>query len=75
MVPQELHESYKQPQFHTMAHITKFITPGSTRVGLESSPPSKSSNLYFTAFETKEGTIVVVVLNRLVPLWLWFSIG
>lgn len=52
---------YKQPMFYHMAHFSKFIPEGSTRVGLD---PSHNNQLETVAFLRPDDAAVVVILNR-----------
>ncbi|XP_071988396.1 lysosomal acid glucosylceramidase isoform X2 [Engystomops pustulosus] len=52
---------YKQPTFYHMAHFSKFVPPGSQRVGLDT---NQKSLLESVAFLCPDGSAVVIVLNR-----------
>jgi glucosylceramidase len=50
-------EFYKQPMYYILAHFSKFLVPGSVRIGLDVKMAS-------TAFKTPNGQIVVILHNR-----------
>jgi len=53
-------EVYFTPLYYTMAHFSKFIRPGASRIGFELSDDS----LMATVARNPDGTIAVVVLNQ-----------
>jgi O-glycosyl hydrolase len=56
---------YKQPMFYYLGHITKFVPPGSVRIGFQSSGvPVLSAPMECATFLTPDNKVVVVVLNR-----------
>jgi glucosylceramidase len=56
---------YKNPLFYYMGHFSKFLTPGSRRVGVSSTAPPLHLPMEVTAFLTPgSDRTVVVVLNR-----------
>lgn len=52
-------EVYYTPLYYTMAHFSKYIQPGATRIGFK----LNSDKLMVTAVENPDGTTVVIVLN------------
>ncbi|XP_063232548.1 lysosomal acid glucosylceramidase-like [Bacillus rossius redtenbacheri] len=50
-------EFYKQPMFYALAHVSRFVPPGSVRVGLE-------GPLEGAAFLTPDRSTVIVLLGR-----------
>ena len=60
IVDTEKDEVYFTPLYYTMAHFSKFIRPGATRIGF-----SKSENdLNVTAAQNPDGSIAIVVFNE-----------
>jgi glucosylceramidase len=59
IVDPEQDEVYFTPLYHTMAHFSKFIRPGATRIGFD----NPDSELMVTAAENPDGSIAVVVFN------------
>ena len=56
---------YKNPLFYYMGHFSKFITPGSHRIHVESSAPPLQKPMEVTSFLSHDGqNFVTVVLNR-----------
>lgn len=53
-------EVYFTPLYYTIAHFSKFIRPGATRIGHSHNDES----LQLTAVENPDGTIAVVLLNE-----------
>jgi len=53
-------ELYFTNEYYYIGHFSKFIRPGATRITSSSS----RSPLETTAFENKDGSIVIIVLNR-----------
>ncbi|WP_340106317.1 glycoside hydrolase family 30 protein [Rhodohalobacter sp. 8-1] len=60
IVDPELDEVYFTPLYYTMAHFSKYIRPGATRIGFENS----DENLLLTAVENPDGSMAVVLLNQ-----------
>ena len=60
IVDPEKDEVYFTPIYFTLAHFSKFIRPGATRIGLEMS----GYTLMATAAQNPDGSIVVVILNE-----------
>jgi len=60
IVDPEQDEVYFTPLYYTMAHFSKFIRPGATRIGFDLSDDS----LMATAAQNPDGSIAVVVLNQ-----------
>jgi len=60
IVDPENDEVYFTPIYYTLAHFSKFIRPGATRIGFESSDES----LMVTAAKNQDGTIAVVIFNQ-----------
>jgi glucosylceramidase len=60
LVDEEKDEVYCSPLYYTMAHFSKFIRPGATRVGFTN--PDK--DLMITAAQNLDGSIAVVVFNQ-----------
>nr|CAD7395805.1 unnamed protein product [Timema poppensis] len=54
-------EFYKQPMFYALAHVTKFVPPGSVRIGLETDNDNGIENV---AFVTPDNVTVIILLNR-----------
>lgn len=52
-------EVYFTPIYYTMAHFSKFIRPGATRIGFE----NPDEELMVTAAQNPDGSIAVVVFN------------
>ncbi len=52
-------EVYYTPMYYTLAHFSKYIRPGATRIGFE----SNDDGLMLTAAQNPDGSIAVVVLN------------
>jgi len=52
-------EVYFTPIYYTMAHFSKFIRPGATRIGLD----NPDDELLVTAAKNPDGSIAVVVFN------------
>lgn len=61
IVNYETDEFYKQPMFYAMGHFSKFLRPGSKRIGLSI---SKTKCVEVAGFITPENLVVVTVLNR-----------
>ena len=57
---------HKQPMFYALGHFSKFILPGSIRIGMNSSSthPTVAPPMECTGFLRPDGLIVLVVLNR-----------
>ena len=53
-------EVYFTPLYYTLAHFSRYIRPGATRIGFENSDDS----LMATAVQNPDGSIVVVLLNQ-----------
>ena len=53
-------EVYFTPLYYTMAHFSRYIRPGATRIGFENSDDS----LMVTAAQNPDGTIALVILNQ-----------
>lgn len=60
IVDPETDEVYYTPLYYTMAHFSKFIRPGATRIGHSHS----DEELLVTAVENPDQSIAVVVLNQ-----------
>lgn len=60
IVDPENDEVYFTPIYYTMAHFSKFIRPGSKRIGLTNTDES----LLATACKNPDGSIAVVVFNQ-----------
>jgi len=59
IVDLENDEVYFTPMYYTLAHFSKFIRPGATRIGFE----TQDKDLMVTAAENPDGSIAVVILN------------
>ncbi len=59
IVDPEKDEVYFTPLYYTLAHFSKFIRPGATRIGFENSDDA----LWVTAAQNPNGSFAVVVLN------------
>ncbi|GMH77123.1 hypothetical protein TL16_g07301 [Triparma laevis f. inornata] len=55
---------YKNPMFYYLGHFSKFIKPGSVRIGVESTGNLISAPMEAAGFLTPDGEVVVVVMNR-----------
>ncbi|XP_018049451.1 PREDICTED: glucosylceramidase-like [Atta colombica] len=53
-------EFYKQPMFYAIGHFSKYVPPGSKRIGIKS---KNIANMRKVAFSTSDGGIVLVILN------------
>ncbi|MFN1834430.1 glycoside hydrolase family 30 protein [Balneola sp. MJW-20] len=60
IVDPENDEVYFTPLYYTMAHFSRYIRPGATRIGHD----LESKELLLTAVENPDGTIAVVMLNQ-----------
>ena len=60
IVDPEKDEVYFTPIYYTMAHFSKYIRPGATRIGLSNTDDS----LLVTAAQNPDGSIAVVVFNE-----------
>ncbi|CAG9763952.1 unnamed protein product [Ceutorhynchus assimilis] len=60
IVDSEKDEFYKQPMFYALGHFSKFVVPGSVRIGSE----SVLSDLEVLSFLRPDGKIVVVLWNK-----------
>uniref|UniRef100_T1JX74 Glucosylceramidase n=1 Tax=Tetranychus urticae TaxID=32264 RepID=T1JX74_TETUR len=54
-------EYYKNPMYYAMAHFTKFLPIGSTRVG--SNVVNAPANVHTTSFITPNNTMVLILIN------------
>ncbi|MGZ8526506.1 MAG: glycoside hydrolase family 30 protein [Kaistella sp.] len=59
LVDPEKDEVYFTPLYYTMAHFSKYIRPGATRIGFDVADP----DLNVTAAKNPDGTIAVVIFN------------
>lgn len=59
IVDEEKDEVYFTPLYYTMAHFSKYIRPGATRIGFKN--PDKE--LMVTAAENKDKSVVVTIFN------------
>jgi len=59
IVDPEQDEVYFTPIYHTMAHFSKFIRPGATRIGFE----NPDDEMMVTAARNPDGSVAVVVFN------------
>ena len=53
-------EFYKQPMFYALAHLSKFVSPGSKRIQLKTT----DSEIDTVAFLRPDKIVAVVLLNR-----------
>ncbi len=60
LVDTETDEVYYTPLYYVMAHFSKYIRPGATRIGIETS----DDELQASAAQNTDGQIVVVVFNE-----------
>jgi glucosylceramidase len=60
LVDEEKDEVYFSPLYYTMAHFSKFIRPGATRIGFT----NPDTTLMITAAQNTDGSIAVVVFNQ-----------
>jgi glucosylceramidase len=59
IVDVEKNEVYFTPLYYTIAHFSKFIRPGSKRIGFENA----NNNIMVTAAENPDKSIAVVIFN------------
>lgn len=59
IVDEEKEEVYFTPLYYTIAHFSKFIRPGATRIGFENT----DDELKVTAAENPDGSVAVIVFN------------
>lgn len=59
IVDPERDEVYFTPLYYTLAHFSRFIRPGATRIGFE----SPDSDLMVTAVQNPDDSIVAVIFN------------
>ncbi len=59
IVDPEQDEVYFTPLYYTLAHFSKFIRPGATRIGFE----NPVDDLMVTAAQNPDGSIAVVIFN------------
>ncbi|PXX98055.1 glycosyl hydrolase family 30 [Marinifilum breve] len=59
IVDPKIDEVYFTPMYYTLAHFSKYIRPGATRIGFE----LDDDDLMVTAAQNPDGSIAVVVLN------------
>lgn len=59
IVDPEQDEVYFTPIYHTLAHFSKFIRPGATRIGFE----NPDDEMMVTAVSNPDGSVAVVVFN------------
>ncbi|XP_071785392.1 lysosomal acid glucosylceramidase-like [Asterias amurensis] len=52
---------YKQPMFYHLGHFSKFVPPGSVRIGLQS---RDDTPLYSIAFKLPDNSKVAILLNK-----------
>ncbi|XP_015789117.1 putative glucosylceramidase 4 [Tetranychus urticae] len=62
IVNAEKQEYYKQPMYYALAHFSKFLKPGSTRLGFKVTNPD--DNVRSTVFKTEENQLVVITVNN-----------
>jgi len=60
IVDPEKDEVYFTPIYYTMAHFSKYIRPGATRIGFENS----DENLMVTAAKNPDESIVIILFNE-----------
>nr|WP_298998140.1 glycoside hydrolase family 30 protein [uncultured Allomuricauda sp.] len=60
IVDEEEDEVYFTPIYYTMAHFSRFIRPGATRIGFEKT----DEDLLVTAAQNPDGSIAAVVFNE-----------
>lgn len=60
IVDPEKDEVYLTPLYYTMAHFSKYIRPGATRIGFDNS----DKDLLMTAAQNPDGSIAVIVFNQ-----------
>ncbi|XP_015794165.1 putative glucosylceramidase 4 [Tetranychus urticae] len=61
IVNAEKQEYYKQPMYYALAHFSKFLKPGSTRLGFKVTNPD--DNVRTTVFKTDQNQLVVITVN------------
>lgn len=59
LVDEDKDEVYFTPLYYTMAHFSKFIRPGATRIGFK----NPDNDVMVTAAKNTNGTIAVVIFN------------
>uniref|UniRef100_T1K1B4 Glucosylceramidase n=2 Tax=Tetranychus urticae TaxID=32264 RepID=T1K1B4_TETUR len=57
-------EYYKQPMFYAFGHFSKFLRPGSTRVGHSISAGMVDENVKITTFLSPSNDLIFTLLNR-----------
>ena len=60
IVDQAQDEVYFTPLYYTLAHFSRFIRPGATRIGFDLS----DDMLMATAAKNPDGSIAVIILNQ-----------
>ena len=60
LVSQENGEFYKQPMYYALGHISRFIPPGSVRVGLDTG----RNPVQAVAVKRPNNSYAIVLLNR-----------
>jgi len=55
---------FLNPMYYYLGHFSKFVKPGSVRVGCKSTAPFTQAPMEAACFETPDDNVVVVVLNR-----------
>lgn len=53
-------EFYKQPMFYVLGHFSKYIPPGSVRIGITM---ENTQDIETVAFSTSDGGVVLIILN------------
>ncbi|XP_019700058.1 glucosylceramidase isoform X2 [Harpegnathos saltator] len=64
IVMPENDEFYKQPMYYALYHVSKFVSPNSTRIGCTGLGTDMSDLVQAIAFSTPENNIVLVLLNK-----------
>ena len=66
IVSPEANEYYKNPTFYALGHFSKFLPPGTRRVGISLEIfDFKKGNLQSGLFERPDGGNVLIVINSL----------
>lgn len=57
-------EFYKQPMFYVLGHFSKFLSPGSVRIGMSAQRRSADTNIQVLAFRQPNSKISIMIFNR-----------
>lgn len=59
-------EFYKQPMYYALAHVSKYVPPGSVRIETSVSLAASLLGVKSAGFLRPDGTVVLIVYNSLV---------